>query len=192
MDKITNGASTPVNSGVYIYPGSFDPVTFGHLDIIERASGICGRLIIAVGQNRDKRSMFTVGERMQMLGDVIKGIRPNTMERIRPDGGRGPADIEITSFDGLLIDFAKKHGASVIVKGLRAMSDFEYEFQMALMNKYLDGSIETIFMMTNVQYTYLSSRAVKEIAINGGRLDGLVPECVIERIQKKAHNGASM
>jgi len=132
---------------------------------------MCGRLIIAVGQNRGKAAMFSVGERMEMLRDVVAPI-----ER----------DIEVASFGGLLADYAKKRGASVIVKGLRAMSDFEYEFQMALLNKYLDDRLETIFLMTGVQYTYLSSSAVKEIAVNGGSLEGLVPGCVVERIQKKA------
>jgi len=166
------------NSGIYIYPGSFDPVTLGHLDIIARASCMCGKLIVAIGRNREKRTMFTPDERIEMLRDVVG--------ELEAAGSGALANIEIASFDGLLADFAKKRGASVIVKGLRAMSDFEFEFQMALLNKYLDEQLETIFMMTSVQYTYLSSSAAKEIAVNGGRLDGLVPACLIERIQRKA------
>ena len=174
-------------SGVYIYPGSFDPVTLGHLDIITRASCMCDRLIIAVGQNREKRTMFTVAERMEMLNDVIASCNvADAADAGGSDGAKGMANVDIVSFDGLLADYAKRNGASVIVKGLRAMSDFEYEFQMALLNKYLDEQLETIFLMTSVQYTYLSSSAVKEIALNGGCLDGLVPLCVIERIKKKA------
>ena len=177
MDSTTKNIKTARGISAYIYPGSFDPVTLGHLDIITRASGMCDRLIIAIGRNREKKTMFSVSERIEMLEDVITSYRSN--------GAAGLTNIEIVSFDGLLADYAKIHGASVIVKGLRAMSDFEYEFQMALLNKYLDEQLETIFLMTSVQYTYLSSSAVKEIAINGGYLDGLVPRCVIDRIQKK-------
>ena len=179
INKEINMPAAP-KTGVYIYPGSFDPVTFGHLDIISRASCMCDRLIIAIGQNREKRTMFSVAERMEMLKDVIAAQR---------SGGApapGLANAEVASFSGLLADYAKKQGASVIIKGLRAMSDFEYEFQMALLNKYLDERLETVFLMTSVQYTYLNSSAVKEIAINGGCLDGLVPACVIDRINQKA------
>ena len=169
-----------INNGVFIYPGSFDPVTLGHLDIISRASGMCGRLMVAIGRNREKKTMFSVEERLDMLSDVISSHGKK--------GGRSLSNVEPVAFNGLLADFAKNCGAHVIVKGLRAMSDFEYEFQMALLNKYLDDTLETIFMMTNVEYTYLSSSAVKEIALNGGRLDGLVPQCVNERLQRKILN----
>ena len=195
--------SPPMNGGIYIYPGSFDPVTLGHLDIIERAACMCGRLIVAVGQNREKKTMFTAMERMEMLLDVIAAGSMNSRrdagdsrrdaedsDPYKGDGGSGGdklKNIEVVSFDGLLADYAKERGANVIVKGLRAMSDFEFEFQMALLNKYLDKQLETIFLMTSIQYTYLSSSAVKEIAMNGGCLDGLVPAVVIDRIQKKAH-----
>ena len=175
-----NEANPVPNNGIYIYPGSFDPVTFGHMDIIARASYMCRRLIIAVGQNREKKNMFTVDERMEMLRDVVASL---------PAGGCADnKNIEVASFEGLLADYAKARRANVIVKGLRAMSDFEYEFQMALLNKYLDKHLETVFLMTSVQYTYLNSSAVKEIALNGGCLDGLVPACVIDRIQNKAKN----
>jgi len=175
-----NERAPMINNGVFIYPGSFDPVTLGHLDIISRASGMCGRLMVAIGRNREKKTMFSVEERLDMLSDVISSHGKK--------GGRSLSNVEPVAFNGLLADFAKNCGAHVIVKGLRAMSDFEYEFQMALLNKYLDDTLETIFMMTNVEYTYLSSSAVKEIALNGGRLDGLVPQCVNERLQRKILN----
>jgi len=160
----------------YIFPGSFDPVTLGHQDIIARAAVMCDRLIVAVGQNQEKKAMFSVGERVGMLSDVV--------ESLRTKGAPGIDKIEIQTFDGLLVNFAAKAGAGIIVKGLRVASDFEYEYQMALLNKYLDEGLETIFLMTNAQYTHISSRAVKIIAMNGGRLDGLVPACVIDRIEK--------
>ena len=164
------------NNGIYIYPGSFDPITFGHLDIIARASCMCRRLIIAVGQNREKKTMFTVSDRIEMIKEAVAACA---------SGDTLHENTEVVSFDGLLADFAKERGANVIVKGLRAMSDFEYEFQMALLNKYLDERLETVFLMTNVQYTYINSSAVKEIAINGGCLDGLVPACVIGWLRNK-------
>ncbi|HPV01841.1 MAG TPA: pantetheine-phosphate adenylyltransferase [Clostridiales bacterium] len=154
---------------ILVYPGSFDPVTNGHLDIIERAACICDKLIVAVGNNESKRPAFTVEERVEMIRESI-GEREN---------------IEVTSFTGLLADFAKKVGARAVIKGLRAMSDFEYEFQMALLNKKLEPELETLFMMTSVQYSFLSSSAVKEIARNGGCIDGLVPDCIKDRIEGK-------
>jgi pantetheine-phosphate adenylyltransferase len=157
---------------VYIYPGSFDPATNGHLDIISRASKLCERLIVAIGRNREKRTLFSVDERLDMLSGALPGI---------DHGG----NVEIVSFSGLLVEFAAKCGANVIVKGLRAMSDFEYEFQMALLNKHMDDELETIFMMTNIQYTYLSSSAVKELALNGANVSGLVPDNVYAKLKAK-------
>lgn len=154
---------------ICVYPGSFDPLTNGHLDIISRAAKICDKLIVAVGSNEGKRPAFSVDERIEFIKHVLEG-QPN---------------IEVTNFSGLLVDFLRKMGAKTIIKGLRAMSDFEYEFQMALLNKNLDPDIETLFMMTSVNYSYLSSSAVKEIAKNGGSIDGLVPDCLKERIIKK-------
>lgn len=154
---------------VFVYPGSFDPITNGHLDIIFRAAKICDKLIVAVGSNESKRPAFTAEERIDLIRCALEGRE----------------DIEVTSFSGLLADFVKKSGAKTVIKGLRAMSDFEYEFQMALLNKNLEPDMETLFMMTNVNYSYLSSSAVKEIARNGGKIDGLVPECIQERITKK-------
>lgn len=154
---------------IYVYPGSFDPITNGHLDIIERASRLCEKLIVAVGSNESKRPSFTAEERINLIKKVV-GERKN---------------IEVTSFSGLLIDFMKKADAKVIIKGLRALSDFEYEFQMALLNKYMTSEIETLFMMTGVNYSYLSSSAVKEIARNGGKIEGLVPEAVRKDIENR-------
>ncbi|NMA34245.1 MAG: pantetheine-phosphate adenylyltransferase [Clostridiaceae bacterium] len=154
---------------ILVYPGSFDPVTNGHLDIIERAACICDKLIVAVGNNESKKPAFTVEERIELIRAAI-GERE---------------DIVVTSFTGLLADFAKKVGARAVIKGLRAMSDFEYEFQMALLNKKLEPDLETLFMMTSVQYSFLSSSAVKEIARNGGNIDGLVPDGIKDRIIMK-------
>jgi pantetheine-phosphate adenylyltransferase len=154
---------------ILVYPGSFDPVTNGHLDVIERAACICDKLIVAVGNNESKKPAFTVEERIELIRAAI-GERE---------------DIVVTSFTGLLADFAKKVGARAVIKGLRAMSDFEYEFQMALLNKKLEPDLETLFMMTSVQYSFLSSSAVKEIARNGGNIDGLVPDGIKDRIIMK-------
>lgn len=154
---------------VLVYPGSFDPITNGHLDVITRAIQICDRLIVAVGSNESKKPAFTVEERVDLIRCTI-GYRD---------------DIMVTGFSGLLADFVKKTGAKAVIKGLRAMSDFEYEFQMALLNKRLEPDMETLFMMTSVNYSYLSSSAVKEIASNGGSIEGLVPDCIKDRIVSK-------
>ncbi len=154
---------------IMVYPGSFDPITNGHLDIINRAACLCDRLIVAVGSNESKKPSFTVEERIEMIKAAV-GDRSN---------------IQVSGFTGLLADFVKREGAKTVIKGLRAMSDFEYEFQMALLNKNLEPDMETLFMMTSVNYSYLSSSAVKEIARNGGSIDGLVPDCIRERIIKK-------
>ena len=158
---------------ICVYPGSFDPVTNGHLDIINRAVRICDKLIVAVGSNETKKPAFTTNERIELIREASGGL---------------PC-IEVTSFSGLLVDFVKKMGSKTVIKGLRAMSDFEYEFQMALLNKSLEPDIETLFMMTSVNYSYLSSSAVKEIAKNGGNIEGLVPDCIRERIFKKLRGG---
>lgn len=154
---------------IAVYPGSFDPITKGHLDIIKRGSYVFDKLIVAVLVNVDKQGLFTYKERVELIKESIKGMD----------------NIEVVCFDGLLVDFMKAHNASIILKGLRATSDFEYEFQMALMNKKLDKHIETFFMMTNAKYSYLSSSAVKQVARFGGCIKELVPECVEEPIRCK-------
>lgn len=154
---------------ICVYPGSFDPVTNGHLDIISRAFRLCDRLIVAVGNNESKRPLFSAEERIQLIRCVLKD---------KPE-------IEVDSFSGLLVDYVRRKNATTIIKGLRAMSDFEYEFQMALLNKNLNPDIETLFMMTNINYSYLSSSAVKELARNGGKIEGLVPDEIKDIILEK-------
>ncbi|MDD4296652.1 MAG: pantetheine-phosphate adenylyltransferase [Ruminiclostridium sp.] len=160
---------------IFVYPGSFDPVTYGHIDIIDRAEKICDKLIVAVLENRSKTPVFTVEERVSFLKDVLNDR----------------ADIEIATFSGLLVDFMKEKKATTIIKGLRAVSDFEYELQMALLNKNLDSNIETLFMMTNIKYSYLSSSAVRELAGHGGNIKDLVPDIIIDRIYKKYNKATS-
>lgn len=151
-----------------IYPGSFDPITFGHLDVMERAAKLFDRLIIAVAHNADKHPLFSAEQRMQLIADSI--------------GSR--VKVEIVSFDGLLVDFAKKSGAAAVVRGLRAVTDFEYEFQMALMNKTLSPDLETVFLTSREAFTYLSSRVIKEVARLGGDITKFVPPPVAAALQK--------
>ncbi|MGB4632169.1 MAG: pantetheine-phosphate adenylyltransferase [Tepidanaerobacteraceae bacterium] len=155
-----------------IYPGSFDPITNGHLDIITRSEKLFDKLIVAVLSNPRKTALFTVDERIEMIRESVKDID----------------NIEIDSFSGLLIDFARLKKAKVIVKGLRAVSDFEYELQMALMNNKLDSEIETIFIMTSSKYSFLSSSIIKEVSSFGGCVRGLVPPIVEKRLKQKYHN----
>lgn len=152
-----------------ICPGSFDPITYGHIDIIERAASICDKVIVTVSDNTNKEAFFSLEERVELIKKVVEKID----------------NVEVESFTGLLIDFARKREASVIIKGLRAVTDFEYEFQMALMNRKLCPEIETIFLMTNNRYSYLSSSLVKEVAKLGGCTDKLVPNIINEAIFKK-------
>lgn len=154
---------------IAVYPGSFDPVTNGHLDIITRSSKIFDKVIVAVVKNRSKTPLFTVEERMQLIKKATDGLQ----------------NVEIDHFEGLLVDFVKKRNAQVIIKGLRAISDFEYEFQMALMNRKLESEIETVFMMTNHHYSFLSSSIVKEVGGLGGCIRELVPESILSDIVKK-------
>ncbi|HHY98883.1 MAG TPA: pantetheine-phosphate adenylyltransferase [Firmicutes bacterium] len=152
-----------------VYPGSFDPVTCGHLDIIERGHQMFDEIIVAVLTNPAKQALFTVEERTDMLREVTRHL-----DRVI-----------IESFDGLLVNFARSRGVQAILKGLRAISDFDYEFQMASINRKLEPSIETIFMMTNNEYAFLSSSAVKDLARFGGCLRGLVPRPVEVRLREK-------
>lgn len=153
-----------------VYPGSFDPITNGHLDIIQRAGRLYDKLIVGVLNNPGKKTpMFSVEERMEMIRTVTKDM-PN---------------VEVASFEGLLVDFAKANGAQVIIKGLRTVADFEYEFQMALLNKALNPEYETMFLMTDTKYSYISSSMVKELAGFRGDLTGLVPNVIKDRIEEK-------
>jgi len=147
---------------IAIYPGSFDPVTYGHLDIIRRSVKLFGGVIVAVIRNPEKAPTFTLEERVKMLKQAVAGMK----------------HVEIESFDGLLVNFAKKKKAKVIIRGLRAVSDFDYEFQMALTNRRMASEIETVFLMTDYRYSYLSSSFVKQIAKRGGKISGMVPPAV--------------
>ncbi len=152
-----------------IYPGSFDPVTNGHLDLIERASRLFDHLIVALLTNPEKDPLFSVDERVEMLREVVAHL-PN---------------VEVETFDGLLVDYARRRGGRVLLRGIRAVSDYEYELQMALMNRNLAPDIETVFMLPSETYSYLSSRLVKEVARLGGSIRELVPAAVHERIRSK-------
>ena len=154
---------------VAVYPGSFDPLTNGHVDIILRGARLFDRIIVAVLRNAEKQPLFTAEERVETAREVFREY-PN---------------VEADSFDGLLVDYAHQKAASAIVRGLRAVSDFEYELQMALMNRRLGPEIETVFMMPSEQYTYVSSRLVKEVFALGGPITGLVPELVEHRLREK-------
>ncbi len=156
---------------IAIYPGSFDPVTNGHLDVLKRALKIFDKVIIAVGENPNKDYLFSASERRDMLKSVTKGLK-----------------VEVDHFSGLLIDFAKRKKASAIVRGLRAVSDFDYEFQSALMNRKLEDKIETIFIMTRGMYCYLSASIVKEAASLGAKLNGMVPAYVEKKLKEKFKN----
>lgn len=154
-----------------IYPGSFDPITNGHLDVIQRAAKLFDEVVVAVAFNEQKTSLFPVDERVALIQHASATV-PN---------------IRIERFDGLLVDFARQQQASAVVRGLRAISDFEFEFQMALMNRKLEPEIETIFMMPAEKYTYISSRIVKEIARLGGDVTAFVPASVAEALQTRLH-----
>ena len=153
-----------------IYPGSFDPVTNGHLDNIQRACKLFDEVIVAILVNPGKTAMFSVDERVQMLGSLLNARFPQ---------------VSVDTFDGLLVDYALRRGAQAVVRGIRAISDYEYELQMALMNRRLNPQVETVFLMSAEENSYLSSRLVKEVFSLGGSITGLVPEPVIERMREK-------
>lgn len=152
-----------------VFPGSFDPLTNGHVDLITRGARLFDRMVVAILVNSEKSPLFSQAERVDIAREVLRGI-PN---------------VEVDTFDGLLVDYVARRQAQVIVRGLRAVSDFEYEFQMALMNQRLSDKIETIFMMPAEPYTYTSSRLIKEVFRLGGRVHGLVPDMVEERLRRK-------
>jgi pantetheine-phosphate adenylyltransferase len=153
-----------------IYPGTFDPVTNGHLDIIERSSRLFGHVVVAILVNPQKDPLFSVAERQELIRRSI---------------GTESSNVEVEAFQGLLVDYAQKRGAHVIIRGIRAVSDYEYELQMALMNRRLQSQIETMFMLPAENYSYLSSRLVREIAEHGGSISGLVPEIVEQRLLER-------
>ena len=152
-----------------IYPGSFDPPTNGHLDLIERGSKIFDELVVAILRNAEKTPLFSLGERRRMLEELTDGFR----------------NVRVDTFDGLTVDYAAKVKAGAVLRGIRALSDYEYELQMALMNRKLRPNLETVFMMPAEQYSYLSSRLVREVARLGGDISGLVPELVEQRLKEK-------
>ncbi len=154
---------------VAIYPGSFDPITTGHLDLIQRSSALFDKLIVSILRNDEKEPLFSVEERIEMLQEVVQGF----------------SNVEVASFDGLLVSYAAECGASVIVRGIRAVSDYEYELQMALMNRRLGPEIETVFLMAGEAHSFISSRLVKEVIRLGGNIRGLVPPSVEVRLRKR-------
>jgi pantetheine-phosphate adenylyltransferase len=157
-----------------IYPGSFDPLTNGHLDLISRGSKIFEELIVAILRNPEKNPLFTVAERLEMLEEATADLK----------------NVRVQTFEGLLVDYAEQVNARIILRGIRAISDYEYELQMALMNRKLSPEIETVFMMPAEAYSYVSSRLVKEIVQLGGSVEGLIPELVAERLRSKVKGAA--
>ncbi len=154
---------------IAVYPGTFDPITNGHIDVVERATAMFSKVIILVARNSSKSPMFPDRERVEMIEEIFAGNR----------------QIVVDAFDGLLVDYAKKKKASVLVRGLRAVSDFEYEFQMALTNRKLEPKIDTVFLMPHARYTYLNSSIVREIGRLGGNISGFVPSNVLKRLRAK-------
>lgn len=159
-----------MNTVKAIYPGSFDPLTNGHLDLIDRAAKIFDHLVVAILRNSSKNPLFTVEERVAML----------------TEGTAEFENVSVSTFDGLLVDFAREQRAHAVVRGIRAISDYEYEFQMALMNRRLSPDVETIFLMPDAKYSFVSSRLVKNVFHLGGSVDGLVPKFVVEKLKDKS------
>ncbi|MFQ5846422.1 MAG: pantetheine-phosphate adenylyltransferase [Candidatus Methylomirabilales bacterium] len=162
----------PVKRPLAVYPGTFDPFTNGHRDILERALNVFPRMIVAVAANPDKAPFFTVEERMEIIRDAVRGMR----------------GVRVDAFDTLLVNYVRAEGATVVIRGLRAISDFEYEFQMALMNRRIAEEIETVFLMPHESYSYLSSRLVKEVSQLGGTVKGLVSPLTERMLKQKYHH----
>ena len=158
-----------MNKGIAVYPGSFDPPTNGHLDLIERGSKIFEELVVAILRNSEKSPMFSVAERLEMLRTLTANLK----------------NVRLDTFDGLMVEFAKSIDAKCVLRGIRAISDYEYELQMALMNRKLEPTLETVFMMPADKYSYVSSRLVREVAQAGGPVRGLVPEVVEQKLREK-------
>jgi pantetheine-phosphate adenylyltransferase len=156
---------------IAVYPGTFDPITYGHIDVVQRAAEIFSRVIVLVAYNSAKTPLFTSDERISMIREVFRETR----------------NVEVDGFENLLVDYARQKGASVIVRGLRAVSDFEFEFQMALTNRKLAPALDTVFLVPNVQFTYLNSTIVREVARLGGDVSGFVPPAVQEKLLAKVH-----
>ena len=154
---------------VAVYPGSFDPFTNGHLDVVRRGSSVFPRLIVAVADNPTKQTVFTKDERVEMIRGVTKGL----------------SGVDVDSFDGLAVDYVRRRKATVILRGIRTISDFEYEYQMALTNRTFAGNIETVFVMTHEEYSFVSSRLIKEAVMMGGDIGSFVPKEVAERLKEK-------
>jgi len=154
---------------IAVYPGSFDPITYGHLDLIQRALRIFDHIIVAVATNAFKQSLFTIEERMEMIRESLKDY----------------PQVTIDSFEGLLVNYAMRQKARSILRGLRAVTDFEYEFQLAMMNRRLEPEVETVFLMTGLRWVFLSSSILKEAAVHGGNIEGMVPEIVIQKLREK-------
>lgn len=165
--------ATKPSSVVAIYPGSFDPITNGHRDLIERGAKLFDHLIVSILRNETKQPLFTIEERMEMLREVVEPY-PN---------------VGVDCFDGLLVDYATQKHATVLLRGIRAISDYEYELQMALMNRRLQPGIETVFLMSGEAYSFISSRLVKEVFGLGGSIAGLVPACVEARLRERFYRG---
>jgi pantetheine-phosphate adenylyltransferase len=154
---------------IAVYPGTFDPVTNGHIDLIKRGLAIFDRVIVSVAPSAKKDPLFTAAERVEMMKESTSGLK----------------GVEVEIFEGLLVDHVVKKGASVVIRGLRAVSDFEFELQMALMNRRLTNHVETVFMMPSEEYSYLTSTVVKEVAGFGGSVEGLVPDCALRKLRER-------
>ena len=169
VEKVNNSQPHEIGSTIAIYPGSFDPITNGHLDLIQRGSRLFDRLIVSILRNERKEPLFSVEERAEMLREVVCDY-PN---------------VEVDSFDGLLVDYAASRSATVLLRGIRAISDYEYELQMALMNRRLCPGVETVFLMANEAFSFISSRLVKEVFSLGGNIAGLAPPLVEARMRER-------